>query len=107
MKKLLITSLVLAGVCAPALAEETSIEVVVPANIAEPAVAEAYKAELEKAIKVVCRKAANPPIGLGYYTMLDCVEETTKQVAADDPTGLLAASIGQPRTVVLAGQTAN
>ena len=104
MKKLLITSLAFAGVCAPALAEETSIEVLVPVNIAEPAIAEAYKAELTQAIKVVCRKAANPAIGIGYYRMLDCIERTTKQVAADEPTGLFAESIGQPRTVVLAGQ---
>ena len=55
MRKLLITSLVLTGVSAtvlpPALAEKTSIEVTVPANVADPATAEAYKAELKQAIK--------------------------------------------------------
>ncbi len=109
MKKLLITSLVLAGIGAtalpPALAEETSIEVAVPANIADPATAEAYKAELKQAIKKVCRKANAPPVGIAYYTLLDCIELTTEKVAADDPTGLLADAIGKPGSVVLADQS--
>lgn len=105
MKKLLITSLAFAGVCASAAAEETSIEVVVPANVTEPAAAEAYKAELTDAIKDVCRRATGPAVGLAYYTLLDCIERTTQKVAAEEPTGLFAAAKGQPRSVVLADQS--
>lgn len=105
MKKLLITSLAFAGVCASAAAQETSIEVVVPANVTEPSTAEAYNAELTDAIKQVCRKAASPVIGIAYYTMLDCIERTTDKVAAEEPTGLFAAAKSQPKPVVLADQS--
>ena len=105
MKTLLITSLVFAGVCAPAMAREPSIEVLVPANIAEPAVAEAYKDELKNAINWVCRRAVGPAIGVAYYTLQSCIDETTEQVAAEEPTGLLAASLGKSKTVVLADQS--
>lgn len=105
MKKLLITSLALAGVCASATAQETSVEVTVPANVAEPAIAEAYKAELSDAIRDVCRRAVAPVVGISYYTMLDCIKATTLKVAAEEPTGLFAASKGLSETVVLADQS--
>lgn len=110
MKKHLITSLVLAGVGAtalpPAIAEKTSIEVSVPADLSDAATAQAYKAELTGAIRDVCRKAAAPVIGINYYTMMKCIERTTQQVAAEEPTGILAASIGEQQPLVLADQNA-
>lgn len=109
MRKLLITSLVLAGVGAtalpPAMAEETSIEVLVPADLSDPAIANAYQAELTAAIQGVCRKATAPVIGINYYTMTDCIKRTTAKVAAEEPTGILAESIGATKPVVLADQT--
>ena len=60
--------------------------------------ADAYVVSLEKAIKRVCREAAAPVVGLGFYSYLACIKETRAVVAKQDPTGLHA---GESRTDLL------
>ncbi len=60
--------------------------------------ADAYVVNLEKAIKRVCREAAAPVVGLGFYSYLACIKETRASVAKQDPTGLYA---GESRTDLL------
>lgn len=60
--------------------------------------ADAYVVSLEKAVKQVCREAAAPVVGLGYYSYLACIKETRAEVQKQDPTGLYA---GESRTDLL------
>ena len=49
-----------------------------------------YVASLDKAVKQVCREAAGPVVGVGYYGYLACLKDTRADVAKLDPTGLYA-----------------
>ena len=64
--------------------------------------ADAYVAELDRAVKKVCNEAARPIIGSGYYAYLSCVKATRADVERREPTGLYAARESASRTVVAA-----
>ncbi len=61
-----------------------------------------YVANLDKAVKQVCREAAGPVIGVGYYGYLACLKDTRAVVAKQDPTGLYAGDESQRGLIVAA-----
>ena len=59
-----------------------------------------YVANLDKAVKQVCREATGPVIGVAYYGYLACIKDTRAEVAKQDPTGLYAGGESQATLVV-------
>ncbi len=59
-----------------------------------------YVANLDKAVKQVCREATGPVIGVAYYGYLACIKDTRAEVAKQDPTGLYAGVESQTTLVV-------
>jgi hypothetical protein len=75
-------------------AQAQQVEVAVPADLAAPDAAAAYTSSLIDAVDKVCAREAGPVIGVGYYVFWACVKQTRIDVAAKDPTGLLARRLG-------------
>ncbi len=73
-----------------AVANADPVTIQTPAAPVSAEAADAYVSKLEKAVKEVCREAAAPVIGVGFYTYLACIKDTRAQVAKQDPTGLYA-----------------
>jgi hypothetical protein len=61
-----------------------------------------YIADLDRAVKIVCQKAAAPVIGVNYYTYLACLKDTRADVGKKDPTGLYASRESAGGTVIAA-----
>lgn len=99
MKRMMILA---AALSAASVAHADPVSVATPKTPVSAEDAAAYVASLDKAVKRVCRKAAGPVVGLGYYTYLACIRETRAEVAKDDPTGLYAASDSRSGLVVAA-----
>ncbi|MEZ6028253.1 MAG: hypothetical protein R3C46_00735 [Hyphomonadaceae bacterium] len=89
MKRIMIFAA--AAAMAASVAHANPVTVTAPQAPVSAEEAQAYVASLEKAVKQVCRKAANPVVGLGYYKYLACLKGTRAEVAKQDPTGLYAA----------------
>lgn len=64
--------------------------------------AAAYVANLDKAVKQVCRELAGPTVGVAYYGYLACLKDTRADVAKLDPTGLYAGSESKAGVLVAA-----
>ena len=78
------------------------ITVLTPTDPASKEQAEAYVAELDRAVKKVCADAAAPLIGFNYYTYTACLKATRADVAKADPTGLYAKVESNPPAVLAA-----
>lgn len=95
MKRLILTALASLSIASAAVAETTiTREVAIPKVLSSPAEIENYTQALEAAVKRVCRDAEGPNFGITRYRYVECVKTTRAQVAANDPTGLYAASLG-------------
>ncbi|MEZ5937495.1 MAG: hypothetical protein R3C52_04670 [Hyphomonadaceae bacterium] len=107
MKKLIIKSAFVLGACLgcvslPAVAEQPTVEVVIPENLSDPAVAAAYRQDLVRAIRDVCRREATPVVGVNVFVFNECVEATSKEVARIEPTGLFAGKANAKQELALA-----
>lgn len=87
MKRIMI---LVAAVTTAAAAHADPVMVSTPKAPISAEQADAYVVNLEKAIKQVCREAAAPVVGLGFYRYLACIKDTRAEVAKQDPTGLYA-----------------
>jgi UrcA family protein len=102
MKRFAIAAAFAALLATPALAEVRSIEVPVPANLSDPAVAAQYVSDVRVAAETVCRRAAAPVAGPGYWAFAECVRDTVANVAAADTTGLISAELKAGRSFQIA-----
>jgi hypothetical protein len=66
------------------------VTVLTPKDPASKEQAEAYVAELDRAVKKVCADASAPIVGFNYYSYIACLKSTRAEVAKTDPTGLYA-----------------
>ena len=66
------------------------ITVLTPKDPASREQAEAYVAELDRAVRKVCADTYAPIYGPSFYTFLACLKETRLEVEKKDPTGLYA-----------------
>jgi hypothetical protein len=103
MKRFIIAAAATVCITSAAYAE-TTVEVAVPANISDKAVADKYVSDVLAAVNKVCRRAASPVIGGNYYRYRACVEDTKAQIASEEPTGLLSAKAGEERAVTVAAR---
>jgi hypothetical protein len=78
------------------------VSVKTPKADASAAEAAAYVADLDKAVRHVCREAAAPVVGLAFYSYLACLKNTRLEVGKQDPTGLYAGGDSVGGTVVAA-----
>jgi hypothetical protein len=98
--KVIVISAALALLAGAAHADPVTVKTPKPdASAAEVAT---YVADLEKAVRHVCRKAAAPVVGLAYYTYLACLKETRLDVSKLDPTGLYTGRDSTGGTVLAA-----
>jgi UrcA family protein len=88
MKRFIALTAFAAAVAAPALAQSVTVEV--PKDLTNKQEVAAYKAKLDSAVAKVCRRAASPIVGLNYYVYQDCIQSKWDEVAALDPTGVVA-----------------
>jgi hypothetical protein len=94
----------LGAASAPAFAE-VSREVIIPTELKTEAQVKAYTDELLDAVDRVCWRSASPVIAGAYDSYRLCRKATAITTAAKDPTGLLAARLGQtPATVAVAAK---
>jgi hypothetical protein len=84
---------------APAFAE-VSKEVRIPAELRTDAQVAAYTDDLLAAVDHVCWRSASPMLAGSYETYRACKKTTAIATAAKDPTGLLAARLGQTPALV-------
>ena len=66
------------------------VTVLTPKDPASKEQAQAYVAELDRAVKKVCADEAAPIFGPNYYAYLACLKATRADVAKTEPTGLYA-----------------
>jgi UrcA family protein len=102
MKVFVALSVAVAALSAPSYANPRGVEVAVPQNLSDPAVAAAYVTELKAAIERVCRRETAPVTGPGVLSYRACIKATTADVIADDTTGLLAAALNKNTDVQVA-----
>ncbi len=106
--KILLAAALATAALAPVAGAETlgiqTIEVAVPTDISDPAVAETYTADLLRAVSRVCARETGPVIGIAYYTYRACVAQTRVDTAHRDPTGLLAKQLGLDSAITLAAR---
>lgn len=88
MKRFIALTAFAAALGAPALAQSVTVQV--PKDLTNKQEVAAYKAQLDSAVAKVCRRAASPIVGLNYYVYQDCIQSKWDEVAALDPTGILA-----------------
>jgi len=103
MKRFILAAAATACITSAAYAE-SRVEVAVPANISDKAAAEKYVSDVMTAINKVCRRASSPVIGSNYYRYRSCLVETRAALAAEEPTGLLAAELGVAPSVTVASR---
>lgn len=101
--KMLLAAALAAFACSPAFAEKR-VTVSVPSDLSNPAVARAYTNALMHAAVTVCTKETAPVIGLNYYAYKACLKATRRNIAASEPTGLLAARLGLRTSLAVASK---
>lgn len=87
---------------AVAAANAEKVTVSIPSNVAEPAAAAAYTDNLMRATATVCSRETSPVAGTNYYRFRACLKQTRADVAAKDPTGLLAQRLGLSSSLAMA-----
>jgi UrcA family protein len=103
MKRLLAVLALAAVMTAPAIAQ-TAISVPVPANVSDPAVAQAYAAQIRGAIRKVCSDEVGPMLGFNIYAVRACITDTSADVAGRDPTGVLTTEKQSDKTLTVAAR---
>ena len=96
-----LASLVLSG--APALAD-VSKEVRIPVDLKTDAQVTAYTDDLISAVDHVCWRATSPMLAGAYDAYRACKKVTVRETATKDPTGLLAARLGQTPAMTVAAK---
>lgn len=99
MKRMMIFA---AALFAASVAHADPVSVATPKAPASAEEAASYVARLDKAVKQVCREAAAPVVGVGYYSYLACLKDTRANVAKLDPTGLYAGDESKAGVMVAA-----
>ena len=96
MKRIMIFAAILS---AASMAHADPVTVSTPKAPISAEEAASYVTRLDRAVKQVCREAAAPVVGVGYYSYLACLKDTRDEVAKLDPTGLYAG--GESKAAVL------
>ena len=93
----------LAVTSTPAFAE-VSKEVRIPVELKTDAQVRAYTDDLIVAADQVCWRTSAPMLAGAYDAYRACKKATVLETAAKDPTGLLAARLGQTPALIIAAE---